>query len=55
MTLNVAGGAGVGVTAPGATHAVGLLDDCQVVDASPAQCHCRAEATESVLDDRHPR
>src|SRR5271163_879588 len=55
MTLNVAGGAGIGVAPPGASDAVVGFDDHQVVDAGAAQRHRRTKTAESRTDDRYLR
>src|SRR5262249_24515916 len=49
---HVAGGARVGVVAPGAAHFVGALEDRERVDARLAQPHRRADPGEARADDR---
>ena len=47
VTLDIARGTGIAVAPPGAPDAVVALDDDQIVDAGPAQCHRRTQAAEA--------
>src|SRR4051794_34403464 len=55
MTLDVAGGARIGIASPSTSDAVVALDDHQIVNAGAAQRNRSTQAAEPRTDDRHLR